>query len=189
MDISDIFTGIVLLLQVAIILFGKYMLPDYLAEKAKNLATKQDIAEITREVELVKVDLNKLDRVNEKKYTIKYDACMTMFGIIDSVLSHAMKTDYDGKEITVNKQSLASPSVVRQCHNELLITIDNSEIIELFMNLVTGQFQFGDREPTDVLYQIRILVRKELGFGNMTHNYNSYSWLTYTGDEEKNETS
>ena len=32
---------------------GKY-LPSYLSEKGKNLATKEDIAEITREVERVK---------------------------------------------------------------------------------------------------------------------------------------
>ena len=34
-------------------LFGKY-LPSYLSKKGENLATKEDIAEITREVERVK---------------------------------------------------------------------------------------------------------------------------------------
>jgi|SRR5882724_874760 len=37
-----------------LVLFGKYYLPSYFSEKGKNLATKEDIAEITREVESVK---------------------------------------------------------------------------------------------------------------------------------------
>ena len=36
----------------------KHYLPAYLSEKGKNLATKEDIAEITREVERVRHEYN-----------------------------------------------------------------------------------------------------------------------------------
>jgi hypothetical protein len=39
---------------VILILIYRYSVPSYLSEKGKNLATKQDIAEITREIESVK---------------------------------------------------------------------------------------------------------------------------------------
>jgi len=43
-----------LVAQIDALLFARWYLPSYLTEKAKNLATKEDIAKITREVEQVK---------------------------------------------------------------------------------------------------------------------------------------
>jgi hypothetical protein len=55
MEIILIILQVLTLLAVGIVvLIYKYSLPSYLSEKGKNLATKQDIAEITREVESVK---------------------------------------------------------------------------------------------------------------------------------------
>jgi hypothetical protein len=55
-----------LILEITIIAVGvllflafKYFLPSYVQEKGKNLATKQDIEEITRKVESVKIDFSK----------------------------------------------------------------------------------------------------------------------------------
>src|SRR5262252_8319335 len=55
MEIILIILQVLLLLAVGVLaLIYRYSLPLYLSEKGKNLATKQDIAEITREIESVK---------------------------------------------------------------------------------------------------------------------------------------
>lgn len=55
MEIMLIILQVLTLLAVGIlVLIYRYSLPSYLSEKGKNLATKQDIAEITREMESVK---------------------------------------------------------------------------------------------------------------------------------------
>jgi hypothetical protein len=51
---SIILQALTLLAVVILILIYRYSVPSYLSEKGKNLATKQDIAEITREIESVK---------------------------------------------------------------------------------------------------------------------------------------
>jgi hypothetical protein len=55
MEIILIILQVLTLLAVGIfVLIYRYSVPSYLSEKGKNLATKQDIAEITREIESVK---------------------------------------------------------------------------------------------------------------------------------------
>jgi hypothetical protein len=49
-----ILQALILLAVSALVLICRHSLPSYLSEKGKNLATKQDIAEITREIESVK---------------------------------------------------------------------------------------------------------------------------------------
>jgi len=53
LELTNILVGIVLFFAL------KYFLPGYAQEKGKNLATKQDIEEITRKVESVKIDFSK----------------------------------------------------------------------------------------------------------------------------------
>jgi signal transduction protein with GAF and PtsI domain len=55
MEIILIILQVLILLAVGLLaLISRYSLSSYLSEKGKNLATKQDIAEITREIESVK---------------------------------------------------------------------------------------------------------------------------------------
>ena len=55
MEILLIILQVLILLAVGLLApIYRYSLPSYLSEKGKNLATKQDIAEITREIESVK---------------------------------------------------------------------------------------------------------------------------------------
>ncbi len=43
---------------IALVLLGKSFLPKYFEEKAKNLATREDVAGITREIEKVKLEFS-----------------------------------------------------------------------------------------------------------------------------------
>ncbi|MGF6199799.1 hypothetical protein [Pseudomonas laurylsulfatiphila] len=59
MDISQIADVTLLVSIPAILLLIKFYLPGYIKEKGKNLATKEDIAEITNKIEQVKVEYAK----------------------------------------------------------------------------------------------------------------------------------
>ncbi|MGB8952602.1 MAG: hypothetical protein WCC06_08035 [Candidatus Aminicenantales bacterium] len=135
---------IILILNIVIVigiwiatLLIKNALTSYLKKKGENLATKEDIRDITQKVESVKIDLNKLDRINEKKYELKYNACMKLLTIVDAQFNHIINKDNDGRPVNIDKQYTTEVEA-RQCHNELLITIDNNEIIKCFLEIVTG---------------------------------------------------
>ena len=144
----------------------------YLKEKAKGTATKEDIGQITKIAESVKKEIEKQDRIGIKKYELKYNACTVMLNILDSHLSHVMKTDNNGQTIAVDKQ-YSTTAETRTCHNELLLTIDDQNIISLFMNMMTGKSE-NIISDLDV---IRKLVRKELGFGGEYHADSENTWL------------
>ncbi|PSU89847.1 chromosome segregation ATPase [Photobacterium kishitanii] len=57
-----------------IFLFIKFLIPSYLTEKAKNLATKEDIADITDKVESVKTDYAKILEEIRNNYQLKFAA-------------------------------------------------------------------------------------------------------------------
>lgn len=57
-----------------IFLFIKHLIPNYLSEKAKNLATKEDIADITDKVESVKTDYAKILEEVRNNYQLKFAA-------------------------------------------------------------------------------------------------------------------
>jgi len=57
-----------------IFLFIKFLIPNYLTEKAKNLATKEDIADITDKVESVKTDYAKILEEIKNNYQLKFAA-------------------------------------------------------------------------------------------------------------------
>lgn len=144
----------------------------YLKEKAKSAATKEDIEEITRKIEEVKKELEQRDRIASKKYELQYNACLNMLGILDVYLSHKMTTDNEGNTIEVDSQ-YTSPEEARKCHNDLLLTLDNPAVVDLFMKMMVGK---SENLMMD-LDTIRKLVREELGFGSKIHSDVENTWL------------
>jgi hypothetical protein len=164
----------------------------YMSAKAKSIATKQDIGEITRKIEGVKKELEQHDRVASRKYELKYNACLNMLGILDAFLSHKMLVqDDDGNPITNNDRNwievdrqYATIEGFRKCHNDILLTIDDPEIPPLFLDIVIGNSKnfMGD------LDKIRGLVRKELEFGEGYQTNEKYTWIA-TNPAKKPESS
>ncbi|MFC1868312.1 hypothetical protein ACFL0H_09285 [Thermodesulfobacteriota bacterium] len=151
-------------LQIALLIFFAAIASffgAFLKEKAKSAVTKSDIEKITRKVEEIKKDLEQRDRISSKKHELKYNACLNMLGILDAHISHAMRKDNQGNDIQVDRQH-TTPEEARKCHNELLLTIDNQAILEIFLRMMVGK---SDYLIVD-LDKIRELVRNELGFGN-----------------------
>lgn len=133
----------------------------YLQEKAKSTVTKRDIAHVTREIEAVKRELEERGRIATKQYELRYHACLTMLGMIDAHLSHTIKKDNQGNSIEVDHQ-YTTVEEARKCHSDLLLTINNHKIPDLFLKMVCGQ-------STNIIIDLntmRQLVRKELGFGD-----------------------
>jgi len=84
--------------------------------------------------------------------------------LIDAHLSHTLIPP-EGQQIT---KQFATTEEARTCHNNLILTCEDTKVVELF-----GLIMFGPKDlsqpktpPTDLLNQYRNLVRKELGFGS-----------------------
>ncbi len=144
----------------------------YLKEKAKSTVTKGDIEEITKKIETVKLDIKKIDHVYVRKYELKYSACLKLLEILDAHISHVITTDNDGNKIVLDKQ-YTTEMEARKCHNELLLTIDNDNIIKEFLEIMMG----STSNPIIALDKIRQLIREELGFGKKLYTDSKNTWL------------
>lgn len=137
---------------------------EYFKTKGQNIATKQDIAEITFKVEEVRAQVQKGQEIDKQKRELKYQALLTSLNLIDAHLSHTLIPPA-GQQIS---KQFATTEEARACHNNLILTCENTKVVELF-----GIIMFGPKDktqqqipPTDLLNQYRNLVRKELGFGS-----------------------
>lgn len=89
MDIAVLTIEILLLLAfVGAGFILKNYLPSYFTEKGKNLATKEDIAEITRKIEAVKLKIEASKAVQQAKRNLKHEACLEALCLVDAHLSH-----------------------------------------------------------------------------------------------------
>lgn len=145
---------------------------SYAAKKGENLATKEDIAELTRLVESVKIAFQQLDRVAVKKYDMKHAACQAALRIVDAQVSHRFKTDNQGNPVDADKQ-FATISEIRDCHNELILSLDDRTIVQVFLGIMTGTSEnaFVD------LDKLRGLIRAELGFVGDAYTDSENTWI------------
>lgn len=147
-------------------------LTAYASEKGKNLATKEDVAEITALVESAKVAIQQQDRFAAKKYELKYAACQNLLRIVDAQLSYVIKQDNAGNPTEVDRQ-FATAEEIRRCHNEIILSIDNREIIKIFLDILTG---LSSNSIVD-LDMLRGLIRTELGFVGEAHSDAVATWI------------
>jgi hypothetical protein len=144
---------------VAIVYLVRQGLPAYVSEKGKNLATKEDIEDITRKVENVKTELSGISAVEEQKRKLKYDACLDALSVIDAHFSQLFAA------LKPTPQAVSTVRV-REAHTKLILSCNDIRIVEKF-----GELTFGprpgepQRPPTDLLNEFRNLIRAELGFG------------------------
>ena len=141
----------------------------YLRTKSQNLATKQDIREITNESESVKMAYSKELSIANQKRELKYNAILNALILLDGNFSELFKDLGD----SVKKQ-FSTIEEARKVHNELILTCENEEILLVFSKLMFG----GSSEPpTELLNKFRNLARKELGFGNEIMLDKDKAWI------------
>lgn len=147
------------------------LLTSYLNQKGQNLATKQDVTIITSKIEQVKADVQKGQEVERLKRELKYKSLLSSLSIIDSYLSQVFAPPAGGQ---IKKQN-ATTEEVRTCHNNLILTCDNTEVVTMFSTIM---FNLEPQTPvTDLLNRYRNLVRKELGFGNTLNLDRERAWF------------
>ena len=147
-------------------------LTAYASEKGKNLATKEDVNEITTLVESAKTAIQQQDRSSAKKYELKYAACLKLLRIVDAQISLIVKSDNDGKPTEVDRQ-FATAQEIRDCHNELILSIDNVEILKTFLAIIAGTSANAIAD----LDKLRGLIRKELAFTGDAHSDSITTWI------------
>jgi len=160
-----------------IVLFRKGV-PAYVSEKGKNLATQEDIEEITRKIESVRGDISRANAVEEQKRKLKYEACLEALSVIDAHFSQLFAPSPTPQPISTVR--------AREAHSKLILSCNNVLIVEKF-----GEIYFGPRTgespspPTDLLNEFRNLVRKELDFGSELPLDREHAWIARAaGDPE-----
>lgn len=155
---------------------------EYLKQKGQDLATKQDIEEITSKVEQIKAQIQNGQEVEKLKRELKYKAVLTSLNLIDALLSHVLIPG-PGQQIV---KQYATTEEARSCHNNLILTCEDTKILDLFSLIMFGPKDASIKAtpPTDLLNQYRNLVRKELGFGSDLELDRERAWFGKAGFEK-----
>ncbi len=188
MEIATLVMQIVIIFGLTFaIMFLKSYFPRYLEEKGKNLATKEDIEEITRKVEGVKAEIEEYKLIFQKKYQLKHEACLDALSLIDAHFSHTL-TPPNGGEIA---KQYATTEHARTVHNKLILSCEDKNILQKYEEIMFGSSAVGEEQspPTDLLNEFRNLVRSELGYGIDLQLNREKAWFGKVGFEPKKENS
>jgi len=137
---------------------------EFFKSKGQNLATKQDIESITQKVEDVKAAVQNNQEVERQRRELKYNALLKTLKLIDAYISNRWLPT---KDTPITKQ-YASAEEFRDCQNQLILTCENSELINLFYELTSAPNNSSIGSEMKLLDSYRKLVREELGFGKNT---------------------
>ena len=149
---------------------------EFFKTKGQNLATKQDIGEITKEVEQIKSTINISQEIDKQKRELKVKSLLNSLTIIDAFISQK----YNANGSIIDKQN-SSTEEVRSCHNNLILTCEDTSIINLFTKiLLPPRDSIIHQDPILLLNQYRNLIRKELGFGIELKLDSIHSWFGHT---------
>lgn len=156
---------------------------EYFKTKGQNLATKQDIEIITTKIEQVKADIQNNQAIEQQKRELKYNALLNSLNLIDAHLSHFLLPTGQQK---ITKQ-YASTEEVRKCHNNLILSCENTEILDLFSRIMFGPkgLETDTVPPTTLLNKYRNMVRKELGFGSEIQLDEERAWVGHVNFEKE----
>lgn len=116
---------------------------EFLKQKGQNLATKQDIESITAKVEQVKAQIQDGQEVERLKRELKYNAMLNSLSLIDAYFSHIIPPQNGA---TITKQ-YATTQEARMCHNNLILTCEDTKVVELFSRIM-----FGPKQGEMILY-------------------------------------
>jgi hypothetical protein len=148
--------------------FGKSYFPNYLKEKSKNKATKEDIEEITSlvesvkklnsiEIEQIKSDISNEDKLLEKRREV-YEEIVSSLKIFISghATTEELKEDFHA---ACSKAWLWAPDSVLQALNEFLDA-------QVLLAKRTGEI---DQVMVKDLYgNVVVAMRKDVGFSTTT---------------------
>ncbi|MDN3520710.1 hypothetical protein [Halomonas ramblicola] len=163
-------------LLAAIAVCISFLFGAYLKRKGQDLATRENIEELTSLVESVKKDVRNNESIAQAKRQMKHDACLEALSVIDAFFSHFFTSPKPTPQV-------ADSAKAREVHSKLILACDNSRIIELYTEILCGPVDGERVPPTDQLNELRNLIRKELGFGSEVNLDRERAWFgQITGD-------
>ena len=137
---------------------------SYLKKKGENVATKEDIEELTNKVESVKKDYELIRKTEGRKFLLKYEACLEALKVVDEFYLINMKLEIEaviGEDITV-KDPESLGKIAREVHSLLVVSCDNKETLDLYRRCVWIEWP----ENMSLVVDFRWAIRKELGFSS-----------------------
>ena len=102
--------------------------------RSKNLATKQDIEEITQKIESVKAEIARAESINQAKFQLKHQACLDALALVDAHFSHTLKSP-EGVELT---KQFTTIEQARACHSKLILSCEDTKLLEKFAEIMFG---------------------------------------------------
>ncbi|MBP9101185.1 MAG: hypothetical protein KBF68_07400 [Nitrosomonas sp.] len=165
-DLEPILWGAILFL---LGLLTSSYLPSYTKEKAKNLATKEDIAEITKRVESVRADFSKESQLLEKRREV-YER-----------ISDSLRIFIDGHH-NCSQQQNAFHSAYSACWlwapDEVLIKLN--KFIEMQKNNAANGNEMHSQEELKQIYcEIILSMRRDVGFSETTIDKETYAFVKF----------
>lgn len=153
---------------------------SYFSEKGKNLATKQDIGLITSKIEEIKSQFAYNQMIESEKRKLKHEALLDALKMVDAFFSHTLL-----KNVPKNPtRQFATIEEARECHNKLILSVDNPEIIKTYLDIMFPKNN-DTIAPTDKLNSFRNLIRKELGYGQELILDKNKAWFGTIGFGKK----
>jgi len=133
-------------------LFLKSYLPAYFAEKGKNLATKEDIKDITEKVEAVRVEYVKRQHVHQMTFDKEFEILSEVWGTLVDLRSatqglRPLLDHYDPNEPDEERRSKRLQKF--------------AESYNVFANTVVKNQPFYPKEIYESLFEIMMIAREE----------------------------
>jgi|GEM_PF-5430695 len=127
----------------------------------------------------VKHDVNEKTKITDKRYALKYQACMDALTVIDAQYSHfkwSVKNSCGNNEpLPEPAKQWLTPDFVRSCHSALFITC-SEELLDQFSKIMFEDT--GGEDMTVLLHEFRKLICVELGFENEAAYNRKYTWFS-----------
>ena len=162
------FSGIIVVLMVLCGLLFKVYLPAYVKTKAKNLATKEDIAEITNRVERVRSAFSQETSLLEKRREV-YERIADSLRIF--IAGHSA-TDIQKEEF-----HSAYSACWLWAPDELIIALN--DFIQMQKD-IAADWSSRDQDELKKSYGgVMLKMRKDVGFAATEVNQDSYNFIKF----------
>lgn len=122
-----------------------------------------------------KHDFNEKSKVADKRYALKYQACMDVLAIVDAKFSNmSWSNDGGNSQLLISKQDV-DIETIRRCHSSLYLTC-GGELVKKYNEIM---FSEDLQDPTKELHKLRCLIAEELCFENVVSEDSKYTWCGY----------
>ena len=149
-------------------LLFKVYLPAYVKTKAKNLATKEDITEITNRVERVRAAISQETALLEKRREV-YERIADSLRIF--IAGHA----------ATEKQKEEFHAAYSACWlwapDDLLVALN--DFIQMQKEIAANRSSHGQDELKNSFGQIMLKMRRDVGFEETEVNQGSYNFVKF----------